>query len=216
VTVADATQTRRRWAVDRQQLLILVVASVMLGSFVLFILWPRHCELADLDDAVRRQRRLLSQHVAASQEGMLVSARIPGLRKVQAQVEKRLPTGPQVADFLQMMNAALADMPSVSHEVTRSGTATEGSTPSVPLCLRLRGPFEAVYRSLGAIERLDRLSRFRRVRFSTTEAGDGVLAEAEFDIYYLPDGAADERGRGERSADGGRPEPSRAEEQGTS
>lgn len=192
--MTDTRPTTRRWAVDRQQLLILVVASVMVGSFVLFILWPRHRELADLDHAVRQQRWLLSRRVAASHEGMFVSARIPGLRKIQGRLERRLPTGPQVADFLQMMNAALADIPSVRHEVTRSGDAQTESWPCVPLCLRLRGPFEAVYRSLGAIERLDRLSRFRRVGFTRTDDEGEVLAEAELVIYYLPEGqSADDK-----------------------
>jgi hypothetical protein len=185
--VTDPQHTPRRFAIDRQQLLILLVASVMVGSFALFILWPRHRELADLDHAVSQQRWLLSRRVAASQEGMFVSARIPVLRKVQNRIERRLPHGPDVAGFLQMMNAALAEMPGVRHEVTRSGEAESGSRPCVPLCLRLRGPFEQVYRSLGAIERLERLSRFRRVGFSRTETDGEVLAEAELVIYYLPD-----------------------------
>jgi len=215
--VADATQTRRRWAVDRQQLLILVVSSVMVGSFVLFILWPKHRELATLDQAVRQERRLLSRRVAASQEGMYVSARIPGLRKAHARIERRLPRGPQVADFLQMMNAALAETSAVSHEVARSGVADRASSPAVPLCLRLKGPFEAVYRSLGAIERLERLSRFRQVRFSRAEADGEVLAESELLIYYLPDDApGDAEEPVEPSAAHGRPEPSRAEEDQTS
>lgn len=191
--MTEPTQARRRWTIDRQQLLILVVASVMVGSFALFILWPRHQELADLDHAVSQQRWLLTQRVAASQEGMYVSARIPGLRKAQARLGRRLPTGPQVADFLQMMNAALAEMPAVSHEVTRSGEAEAGSHPAVPLCLRLRGPFQEVYRSLGAIERLERLNRFRRVAFTRTGNDGDVLAVAELVIYYLP---------GEESVDG--------------
>ncbi|MFO8015437.1 MAG: hypothetical protein R6X20_19305 [Phycisphaerae bacterium] len=211
--MTDAQPTPRRFAIDRQQLLILLVASVMVGSFALFILWPRHRELADLDHAVSQQRWLLSQRVAASQEGMLVSARIPGLRKAQGRIERCLPRGPDVAGFLQMMNAALAEMPAVSHEVTRSGEAESGSRPSVPLCLRLRGPFEEVYRSLGAIERLERLSRFRRVRFTRTGANGEVLAEAQLVIYYLPDGqAVDEYPpRGATTAEA-RPEPSRTQE----
>ncbi len=212
--MTDAKPTTRRWAVDRQQLLILVVASVMVGSFVLFILWPRHRELANLDHAVRQQRWLLSQRVAASHEGMYVSARIPGLRKMQGRLERRLPTGPQVADFLQMMNTALADIPSVRHEVTRSGDAPTESWPCVPLCLRLRGPFEAVYRSLGAIERLERLSRFRRVAFTRTGDRGEVLAEAELVIYYLPEGqSADEKQHGPGPLAGNQEQtPSRNEE----
>lgn len=212
--MTEPTHNRRRWAIDRQQLLILVVASVMVGSFVVFILWPRHQELADLDHAVRQQRWLLSQRVAASHEGMFVSARIPGLRKAQAHMEHRLPHGPEVANFLQMMHTALADMPQMSHEVTRSGEAGTGSRPSVPLCLRLRGPFEAVYRGLGAIERLQRLNRFRRVRFTRSGDDGEVLAEAEVVIYYLPDNqSADENGPGLAPASAGRPETDWVQEQ---
>jgi len=215
--VGNTRPPHRCWAVDRQQLLILVAASVMVGSFALFILWPKHRELAGLDQAVCRQRRLVSQRMAASQQGMLVSARIPGLRKVQGRVQKRLPRGPQVADFLQRMNAALAEIPAVRHEVTRSGAAETSPTPSVPLSLRLEGPFEAVYQGLGAIERLERLSRFRQLRVSRAETDGEVRAEAELLIYYLPeDGPAGEADPGQPPATSPRAAPSRKEKQETS
>jgi len=184
--VSDEWKARCRWAVDRRQLLILVVASVMLASFALFVLWPKHRRLSALDEAVEQERRLLSQRVTASHEGVYVSARIPGLRKAGARIERCLPAEPRVAEFLHMMDRCLAENPSVTHEVARSTVPWSGPTPAIPLCLRLKGPFEAVYRSLAGIEQIERLSRFRRVRVLKGETGGEVMAEAELLVYYLP------------------------------
>jgi hypothetical protein len=172
--------------VDRQQLLILVAASVMLASFVLFVLVPRRRELADLDYAVDQARGLLSRRVSVSHEGVYVSARIPELRKAQAVIERRLPAEPKVAEFLQMMDACLGRHPAVSHEVVRSTLPWAGATPAVPLRLRLRGPFDGVYRSLAGIEGLERVSRLRRVQIQADGADGDVVAEAEILVYYLP------------------------------
>ncbi len=193
--MSDQRKPRCRWAVDRRQLLILVLASVMLASFALFVLWPKHRRLSALGEAVEQERCLLSQRVTASHEGVYVSARIPGLRKAGARIERRLPAEPRVAEFLHMMDGCLAGNPDVAYEVARSTTPWSGPTPAIPLCLRLKGPFKAVYRSLAGIEHIERLSRFRRVRLVKGGTGGEVVAEAELLVYYLPDAAtADGRG----------------------
>lgn len=182
----DEAKTRKRWAVDRQQLMILLAAAVMLGSFTFFVLVPKHGQLSQLDNAVRQERRLLSQRVSASHEGVFVAARIPMLRKGCAAMQRRLPTEPRVAEFLEMLQDCLAETPGVVHEVARSATPWTGAMPAVPLCLRLSGPFEAVYRGLAGVERLQRLNHFRRVHFRRAETAGHVVAEAELLIYYLP------------------------------
>ena len=178
---------RRRWAVDRHQLLILLVASVMLASFGLFVLWPKREELSRLGTAVANERCLLTQRVSASHEGVLVSARIPSLRKARGSIERRLPGEPNVAEFLRMLDVCMARTPTVTHEVARSAAPYAGATPAVPLCLRLKGPFLDVYRAVAGIEGIERLSRFRRLQVGQADASGNVVAEAEILIYYLPD-----------------------------
>ncbi|MBL7139415.1 MAG: hypothetical protein ISS74_00750 [Planctomycetes bacterium] len=178
---------RRRWAVDRRQLLILLVAAVMLASFGLFVLWPKHEELTRLGMAVGNERCLLTQRVSASHEGVLVSARIPSLRKARDSIERRLPGEPNVAEFLRMLDVCVARTPTVTQEVARSAVPYTGGTPAIGLCLMLKGPFLDVYRAVAGIEGIERLSRFRRLRVSQADAGGNVVAEAEILIYYLPD-----------------------------
>ena len=82
--------TRRRLAVDRHQLLILLVAAVMIGSFLLLVLRPQQRQLSTLSMAVARERMLVKQKVQTSRKGIYVGARIVGstLRK-----------GPSEGDF---------------------------------------------------------------------------------------------------------------------
>jgi Tfp pilus assembly protein PilO len=187
VNVTPHADQRHRWVVDRQQLLILLLGAVMMGSFFLFVLWPKHCELSALGEAVEQERGVVSQKVATSQEGLYVSARIPGLRKVKDLCERRLPVEPRVPDFLQMVGECMAAEPTVIYEIQRvEGPVTPVPAPAVPLALRLTGPAEAVYRCLARIEGLERLNRVRHARIGLGPAAGQVVAEAEILAYYLP------------------------------
>jgi hypothetical protein len=182
--------TRKRWAVDRQQFLILLVAAVMMTSFVLLVCWPQKRELAALGLALEYERDLVTRKVLASNEGMYVSARIPGLRMAQGVFCRCLPPQPRVAEFLAAVAESVAAEPDVTHEIERAGARPSeppGPAPAVPLRLRLTGPFEGVYRCLAAIETLERLSRFRHVRCMKAQSAGCVVAEADVLVFYLPE-----------------------------
>jgi Tfp pilus assembly protein PilO len=187
VNVASHADQHHRWVVDRQQLLILLLGAVMMGSFFLFVLWPKHCELSALGEAVEQERGLVTQKVATSQEGLYVSARIPGLRKAKDLCERRLPVEPRVPEFLQMVGECMAAEPTVIYEIQQvEGPVAPVPAPAVPLALRLTGPAEAVYRCFARIEGLERLNRVRHARIGLGPAAGQVVAEAEILAYYLP------------------------------
>jgi len=202
--VTARTSTRKRWAVDRQQFLILLVAAVMMTSFVLLVCWPQQRELTALGQALEHERDVVSQKVLASNEGVYVSARIPALRMAQEVFSRWLPPEPRVAEFLEAVAERVAAEPDVAHEVERAEmrpSGLSGTAPAVPLRLRLTGPFESVYRCLAAIEGLERLSRFRQVRCVKSENAGCVVAEAEILVFYLP-GSDRQTGPGGTSASG--------------
>jgi hypothetical protein len=187
VTVRFRAGQCQRWAVDRQQLLILLVGAVMLASFVLFVLWPKERELSALDEAVEQERGLVSQKVVTSNEGLYVSARIPGLRRAMDLCERRLPAEPREPEFLRMVAECVAAEPAVVYEVQRAENPVPATpAPAAILTLRLTGPAEAVYRCLVRIEGLERLNRVRHARIGTGPAPGQVVARAEILVYYLP------------------------------
>jgi len=202
--VAARSSSRKRWAVDRQQFLILLVAAVMMTSFVLLVCWPQQRELTALDQTLEHERDVVSQKVLASNEGVYVSARIPGLRMAQGVFGRRLPSDPRVAEFLGAVAERVADEPDVTHEIERGETlpaGLPGPVSAVPLRLRLTGPFDGVYRCLAAIEALERLSCFRRVRCVKSENAGCVVAGAEIVVFYLPE-SDQQTGPGGRASDG--------------
>lgn len=185
------SRPKTRWAMDRQQLVIVLAAAVMVASYLLLVLWPKQRELSILGAAVEQQRGLLGQKVLASSEGMYVSARLPGLRRVQATLTERLPAEADVTGYFQAVAECAAAEPSVTHEVQRSiAQPNKEPAPAVPVRLRLAGPFDAVYRCLGQIEGIGRMSRLARLRMTCGSEPGHVEAEAEILIYYLPTGAA--------------------------
>jgi Tfp pilus assembly protein PilO len=177
--------SRKRFAVDRQQLVILLVAAVMAGSFFVFVLWPRQEELSALGSAVLQERNRVKQKVMTSHEGVYLTVQIAGFRKAQDRLAQRLPTDPALAEFLQDVAAQVATEPLVTHEVERSDVKQAGQAHAVPLRLKVTGPFEAVYRCLAKVENLERLSQFRSLRVSKRE-DNWVTSEAELVVYHMP------------------------------
>jgi Tfp pilus assembly protein PilO len=172
--------------VDRQQLLILLVAAVMLGSFVLLVLWPRQEELSVLGYEVKRQRERVSRNMRVSQEGVYVSARIAALRKIQDQLLRRLPEEPRLADFLEDVAALVGQEPGVTYEVERTEAEWPGPVPAAPVRLRLTGPFAGVHRCLAGIEGLERLSQVQRLLMNRMDESGNVTAEVDVFVFYLP------------------------------
>lgn len=159
----------------------------MVGSFFLLVLWPKQCELTALGEAVERERGLVNQKVATSQEGVYVSARIPSLRRAQDLCLRRLPPEPRVAEFLRAVAECVAAEPAVTQEIQRADSqAVSASPPAVPVALRLTGPVDGVCRCLAAIEGMERLNRVRTARLANGSVVGQVVADVELLVYYLP------------------------------
>jgi len=204
--VASMAGLRKRWAVDHQQLLIVLVSAVMVGSFVLLVFWPKQQQLSDLGSQVSRQRELVNLKVRNSQEGLYVSARVAALRSIRGRLERSLPEDVRLAEFLEAVGECVRAEKGLTHEIQRVETESAGPVPAdmsavalakadmsaVALAkaevvrLRLTGPFEAVHRCLAQVESLERLSRMRRLHVKRLDETGQVVAEAEVHIYYLP------------------------------
>jgi Tfp pilus assembly protein PilO len=184
--VAAPSGNRRRWLIDRSQLLVLAVAAVMVGSFSWFVLWPRHEELTALASAVERERQTAAQKVRTSRDGGYLGARIAGLRKARRWIERRLPIRADLSDWLGEVARCVDAEAEVTHEVQRLEQPPATGTPAVPVRLRLRGSFEAAYRCLAAVERLERLSCLRSVHVGRAGDDGRVVVDAEVLVYHLP------------------------------
>ena len=187
---------RKRLAVDHQQLLIVLVAAVMVASFVLLVFWPKQQQLSDLGSEVSRQQELVTLKVRNSQEGVYVSAKIAALRSVQDRLARCLPDDVRLAEFLESVGECVRAEQGLAHEIQRVETESNGPAPAdmsaVALAkaevvrLRLTGPFEAVYRCLMQVETLERLNQVRRLHIKRLDDVGQVVAEAEIYVYYLP------------------------------
>jgi|WetSurMetagenome_2_1015567.scaffolds.fasta_scaffold90574_3 hypothetical protein len=184
--VSSGSAIKRRWAIDRQQLLILLATAVMLTSFCLLVVWPRHCELQDLGWILTHERERVSEKVRMSQDGLYVSARLAALRGLGDRLEDRMPDEPRLAEYLQVIDDSVRAEAGVTYDIQLAPVGIDAAVATVPIRLRLVGPYEGVYRSLAAMERQERLTRFEHVRVHRSEGGKEVVAEVEIRIYHLP------------------------------
>jgi len=184
--VTNQAVKRKRLAVDHQQLLIVLVAAVMVASFVLLVFWPKQQQLSDLGSEVSRQLDLVNLKVRNSQEGVYVSAKIAALRSVQDRLARCLPDDVRLAEFLESVGECVRAEQGLAHEIQRVETESNGPAPAEVVRLRLTGPFEAVYRCLIQVETLERLNQVRRLHIKRLDDAGQVVAEAEIYVYYLP------------------------------
>jgi Tfp pilus assembly protein PilO len=184
--VTNQAVKRKRLAVDHQQLLIVLVAAVMVASFVLLVFWPKQQQLSDLGSEVSRQLDLVNLKVRNSQEGVYVSAKIVALRSVQDRLARCLPDDVRLAEFLESVGECVRAEQGLTHEIQRVETESNGPAPAEVVRLRLTGPFEAVYRCLIQVETLERLNQVRRLHIKRLDDAGQVVAEAEIYVYYLP------------------------------
>ena len=211
--MASMAGLRKHWAVDHQQLLIVLVSAVMVGSFVLLVFWPKQQQLSDLGSEVSRQRELVNLKVRNSQEGLYVSARVAALRGVQDRLERCLPEDARLAEFLESVGECVRAEKGLTHEIQRAepesaglaaaSPSRAGSAPAEVVRLRLTGPFEAVYRCVAQVESLDRLNLVRCLHMKRLDDTGQVAAEAEIHVYYLP---AEETKRTQRASAAPQPE----------
>ena len=201
--MANNAVVRRHWAVDRQQLLILLVSAVMVGSFVLLVFWPKQQELSDLDSEVSRQRELVNLKVRTSQDGLYVSAKIAALRGIQDRLQRCLPDEAGMAEFLESVGECVRAEKGLAYEIQRLEADLTGLAPAEAVRLRLTGPFEAVHRCLSQVEGLERLIRVRQLHVKRLDDAGQVEAEAEMHVYYLP---SEEAGRTRRASAETQPE----------
>jgi len=128
--VSHRPTARKRLAVDRQQLLILLVAAVMSGSFFLLVLWPKQKELSAIMAAVDREKPFVKQKVRTSREGVYVTVRVASLRKAGGTLLRRVPAEPELASFLEQVARCVASDPLVRHEVERIEAEPPKGTPA--------------------------------------------------------------------------------------
>jgi Tfp pilus assembly protein PilO len=195
--VTNQAVKRKRLAVDHQQLLIVLVAAVMVASFVLLVFWPKQQQLSDLGSEVSRQLDLVNLKVRNSQEGVYVSAKIAALRSVQDRLARCLPDDVRLAEFLESVGECVRAEQGLAHEIQRVETESNGPAPAEVVRLRLTGPFEAVYRCLMQVETLERLNQVRRLHIKRLDDAGQVVAEAEIYVYYLP---GEDTGRTQRAS----------------
>jgi Tfp pilus assembly protein PilO len=184
--VTPSRTVKKRWAIDRQQLVILLAAAVMLTSFLLLVAWPRMGELQNLGWILTHERQVVNEKVRVSQDGLYVSVRLAALRRMGDRLEERLPDDPHLAEYLQSIDNCVQSESGVTYDIQLATPVIDDAVVTVPIRIRLIGPYEGVYRSLAAMERQDRITKIQNVRMYRAEEGKDVVAEAEIHIYHMP------------------------------
>lgn len=115
------------------------------------------------------------------------------LRKLYGDRMRPIPKDSNIADLMGSLAEELNRLGLTASEITTGSASTLDEADSMPMSVKVKGPFVAVFEAVQHIERLDRLVRVQKFRAATGRSSrdnDGrqgvVEAELLIDVFYAP------------------------------
>lgn len=173
--------------IDKQQLLILAAAAVMLGGFAGLRYVPALHQKQTLAARMEQQRLEM-------EEIQTYSELLPELRNQQdtlksnlEQFARKIPLDRDFAKLWQQIADAM-NACRLRDQWVQPGTETrKGRFCCIPLTIECKGSLEQVFAFLKAVEEMDRLIRMEDVKLENGKEFDATLKmSVQASVYYLP------------------------------
>ena len=173
---------------DKQQLIIWGVGLAILLSFGVFQYLP----VLRQKQAIRE--RLTQQDLVAEticSESMLLPELKQQHRRLTAELEpfaQKVPQGRHFASLWQQIADVMNEC-KLTDQLVQPGEELKSDTLcSISLTVECRGTLEQLFAFFEAMEKMDRLIRFEKVKFeSDSDFGKVVKLNATASVYYQPD-----------------------------
>jgi Tfp pilus assembly protein PilO len=179
-------QKQAEWCARAQWVLGVCVVLLVTG-FYAAVYRPNRQRLESLDLEIQSNRQTLSGNQARLQVLPEVKIAVAGMQGKLALFDKTVPRQPEIGPFIN-------DITEISHQAgLRKGWAVEPGVPTqselyreFPIALKFEGNFENVFAFLRRAERMQRLTRVKKLKVRSTDAGKSgqVQVELSMNIYF--------------------------------
>ncbi|MCA9293384.1 MAG: type 4a pilus biogenesis protein PilO [Phycisphaerales bacterium] len=166
---------------------------LMLGVGVGGAIVPAVREGHRLDHELADKRAEAARPVGGPEVISTLSDKLSELRRHHGDRMRPIPRDSNIADLMGSLADELNRLGLTDREVTTGTPTSLDEADSMPMAVKVKGPFPAVYEAVRHIEQLDRLVRVQKFRAATGRASrddsnrDGIVeAELLIDVFYAP------------------------------
>lgn len=172
---------------ERQQIVILCVAGVMLTGFVLLRYLPLRKQLKAIEQRQAEEKIVIdrSQHQLEQLPGL--TEQLMSLQKKFENYQANLPSQRQLGTFLHKI-ADLMDKHNLREQLTQPGKEIQADNlKCIPVNIHCKGKLTQIFKFFKSLQNLDRMVRIEQVKFinDSDYTGD-VQLRTKAIIYYRP------------------------------
>ena len=152
-------------SIERDQMRAMLILGVMTGIFTLGFWLPNHLHEKSLHAQLQSvKHELATNHHDPDKLAMLVR-QVSDLKSLTTQSQKYVPQSDELADLLRQLSVELQRQHVTGQEI-QTGSIVDGDEYSVvPITLRFKGSFPAVFGFLKRIESMQRMIRVTKLDF---------------------------------------------------
>lgn len=174
---------------EKQQILIIVTAGVMVTGFVLFRYFPLRKKMKTVEKTRAAQALVINN-------GMAKNEQLPSLReefeKLQIEVsnyERQIPDDRELGTFLHKI-ADLMNSHNLKGQFIEPGEEGEGEELNyIPVNMKCRGKLKQIFAFYKSLQSLERLVRIEEVKLLNENNFSGEInMQTRAVVYYRPQG----------------------------
>lgn len=173
---------------ERDQIKTLLIVVGIVAVFVGAVWYPMHrkqtkirSDIKELSDAIQSGRTATVGLPAMGHQIVLLEQKINGS-------DKYVPHDPDLASLMRQWTTQLKDNDVRDEEIQTQSVVRGDEFSMIPIKLKFRGSFEAVFSYLRYVEQMNRLSRFNTVKVesSLSKTEEPLRVEIEMCTFYGP------------------------------
>lgn len=173
---------------EKQQIIILVIATVVIGSFVLFRYKPLHGEIHDIKQVRSTQLLTIAKGISDSKQLPLVMEQIKILDLQLQNFEARIPKKGTTGQFIRKITELMDRNDLEEKQITPRQEIKSEYLNCIPINMQCKGSMEQIFDFYRQLQNLERLVRIQNVRLNNDEEFSGrVNMDTELVIYYKAD-----------------------------
>ena len=166
---------------------------VMVAGGSIFGIVPALQEGRQLEHDLAQKRTEAARPVGGPEVISTLTDKLNELRTNFGDRTRTIPEESNIADLMGLLARELNALGLEDREVTTGAPSALDEADSMPMSVKVTGPFPAVFEAVRRVEQLDRLVRVQKFRAATRRSRSGdaprdgiVEAELLIDVFYAP------------------------------
>lgn len=171
---------------DRRSLLWSLAIIAGTAGFLWFVTRSQASHMTALQAAIEQEREELADGQKSPQSIARLGEEVDALGAKTENFKARIPADSELGEFLQKLSQAAETHGLRPDSIKPGDPEVYAEITALPIAMRVRGPFTAVFALIKELEAMPRLSQIDRLTTVSDEGAGGVVSvELDFKIFFL-------------------------------